>query len=364
MSKVTNFFNEDYLTLAPIDKKSYRHLLNLSSNEAHHPHYKQLFDEFIQQYDNDLVTKYPIFKSAHHFASIYHQGDDAEEMLVPGSDFAINLLMNAFNKKAQGLINHYPNYIGYEHYARLQHIVIKEIPRMESNWRSLLTDTLLETTHQLVVITNPEGFLGQVLPYEEVEKIARVCVKQNHILIIDEAYVEFNTFDHAPLLKEFSNVIIVRSYSKGMGVASMRIGVILSSAEIIAYLRRFASENCISDISLSYLEFILERKEILKNIINDIVSARQKLVSQLSNKLPNWHIYDTQTNFITIATRSSEEAAEVTQQLLKEHIRIRHMVEVEDYTHCIRITLPAADRIGELVTCLMDCNTRNNNIVT
>jgi histidinol-phosphate/aromatic aminotransferase/cobyric acid decarboxylase-like protein len=125
MSDVTAFFNPSFEKLAPIDKMDNRNVLNLSSNEAHHPRFTSLFEEFIREYDVSLVTKYPVFREAHNLASDYHGIAIDQLMLAPGSDFAINLLTNAIGKNTEGLITHSPNYTGYLHYAALQNMSIR-----------------------------------------------------------------------------------------------------------------------------------------------------------------------------------------------------------------------------------------------
>jgi len=139
------FFNDGFESLAKIDKKSYRHLLNLSSNESQHLEYHALFAEFIKDYDPAMVTKYPVFRAAHNEACAYHSVEQNQLMLTPGSDFAINLVMNAIGKNTQSLVTHHPNYNGYQHYASLQNMPI----RLEVN----ITES---------IVANLSHHLGQV----------------------------------------------------------------------------------------------------------------------------------------------------------------------------------------------------------
>lgn len=357
MVDVSYFFNQNYQSLNPIDKQNYRHLLNLSSNESQHEGYTQLFDEFIAQYDSKVITKYPIFRTAHTLACKYHEISCDQLMLVPGSDFAINLLINALSKNAHSLITHTPNYIGYTHYACLHNLNVKHLPIIAdhpSELKNLFLAELQQTKNCLVAITNPEGFFGTVVSYENMKEIAALCFKQNHILIIDEAYVEFNEFNHCKLIGEFSNVIIVRSYSKSMGLASMRMGTIIACAQIVSYLSRFASQNCISDISLSYLEFILHHVDRLKSIKTEVLSLRQDIIRRFHTELSFLNIYNSHTNFITLGARSEREAAKVVQFLLQHNIRVRQITEADHYKHCIRITLPAADKVDTLIHLLRE----------
>lgn len=348
MSFMAQYFNDGFESLAKVDKKSYRHLLNLSSNESQHAHYHRLFADFIKEYDPATVTKYPVFRAAHNDACAYHLVEQNQLMLTPGSDFAINLVMSAIGNNTQGLITHHPNYAGYQHYAALQNMPL----RLES----IITESIVsESSRQLVVITNPEGFLGTVMPLSQIERIAQICEQRQHILVIDEAYIEFNSFDHCQLINKFHNVIILRSYSKGMGLASMRISALMTCSTTIDYLCRFASENSISDISLSYLRFLIQNKAFVQKINHATCSNRDALIKKWHMEQPEWRIYDTSTNFITIATRSIQEAKHIVATMRDNGIRVRRLVEFESHHHCIRITIPPTDQVDNIHDLLSTC---------
>lgn len=336
MSKIDIFFNDSFRRLSPISIINCRNVLNLSHNEIHHPEYLQLFSEFIQEYPVALISRYPFFEQAHELASENHQVGSDQLMLVPGSDFAINLLMNAIGTNSKGLITHTPNYSGYIHYARLQNLRVQEM-------RVITSDFLNAYKNCIVAITNPDSFFGSVIPLNAMVELAEVCVNQNHLLIIDEAYIEFNHFEHRQLINQFDNIIIVRSYSKGLGLASMRLGVIMASRSIISYLSRFSSENCISDIALSYLVFLLKNKPRWKKINSEIGSLRDSLTEKIRLRFSRWQVYPSHTNFITIATHSNAEAIKVKNDFLARGIRIRLLDEDETTSHCLRITIPTPE---------------------
>ena len=76
--------------------------------------------------------------------------------------------------------------------------------------------------HKIVYIDNPSNPTGQIIPLKEIKKV----VKLANTLIVDEAYGEFMPKKNSAvkLLKDFDNVIVTRSFSKGFGLAGLRIG--------------------------------------------------------------------------------------------------------------------------------------------
>lgn len=342
---INQYFNDGYKKLPAIDKMNYRQLINLSSNESQHEAYSHLFADFIKNYDPSIVTRYPVFREAHNEASKYHDMPSSHLMLTPGSDFAINLIINAIGVNMQCLVTHTPNYIGYTHYASLQNMSVIQLKDIDLN-------KIEDHKEALIAITNPDGFLGRTLPLSVISDIAHICHNNNNILIVDEAYIEFNPFEHKDLVHTHDNLIIIRSYSKGLGLASMRLGAIISNKNVIEYLTRFASENCISDISLSYLMYLMRQKNKLRAINQDICNLRDNISHRISQLMKEWSVYKTNSNFLTIATRSEKEALSIQKSLIRKNIRIRVILEDERYKHCLRITVPTINTIDLLLNTL------------
>ena len=183
-------------------------------------------------------------------------------------------------------------------------------------------------------------------------------------LLIDEAYIEFNTFDHQQLINKFDNVIIVRSYSKGMGLASMRLGAITGHARIISYLSRFASENSISDIALSYLIFLFKNKVRWKKINEEICVLRNSLTEKMQLDFPLWKVYVSHANFITIETHSNSEALAIKNIFIENGIRVCLFAE-ETFSHCIRISIPHPETVEfilKLLKSAYDATTKKENL--
>ena len=80
---------------------------------------------------------------------------------------------------------------------------------------SKLIDSINDNT-RLVVISNPFSPIGEYKTIDEVRELCKVCVDKDIILLIDEAYVDFSPGTLLPLIKEFDNVVISRTFSKAL----------------------------------------------------------------------------------------------------------------------------------------------------
>ena len=95
-------------------------------------------------------------------------------------------------------------------------------------------DELRRVRHELAapltIVCSPNNPTGGLLPAEEV---ARLCEDADGLVVVDEAYHEFSGQSVVPLLARHSNLVVLRTFSKAMGLAGLRIGYLLASPEIV-----------------------------------------------------------------------------------------------------------------------------------
>ncbi len=89
-----------------------------------------------------------------------------------------------------------------------------------------------------IALANPNAPTGLMLPIQEVRRLAEHARDHDSVLLVDEAYAAFAPENALPLLKEFDNVLIVRTFSKSHALAGMRVGYAIGSPRLIAALRR------------------------------------------------------------------------------------------------------------------------------
>ncbi|WP_232054766.1 histidinol-phosphate transaminase [Thermococcus sp. 2319x1] len=82
----------------------------------------------------------------------------------------------------------------------------------------------LNPDYSLFYLDNPHNPTGQVLRLKEVEEIVQDAEKKGVLVLVDEAYGDFVEKEESAINLEYDNLIVLRSFSKGFGLASMRIG--------------------------------------------------------------------------------------------------------------------------------------------
>ena len=163
----------------------------------------------------------------------------------------------------------------------------------------------------------------KVLSKEDVIKLIKnvYC-----LVIIDEAYMDFWDQSILDEVENFDNLIILKTCSKAIGLAGIRMGFAVAGETITTALRSVKSPYNTDSISQAICKTVLSEKELLKKCCVELVESRKALhdeVSALARKYVKLEkVYDSVTNFVFIKTAYGKEIYE---KLLEKSIAIRYM---------------------------------------
>jgi histidinol-phosphate aminotransferase len=161
-----------------------------------------------------------------------------------GSDDLLTIITRAFVGPGDSLIYPTPGYILYRTLAEIQDARAVAVP-YEADWSldpARFATEAAATGARLAFLANPNSPSGTALPPGRVADLAR---RLECPLIVDEAYVDFADADCAGLVTEAPNIIITRSFSKGYGLAGLRLGYLLAQPGLVEGLVKVKdSYNC------------------------------------------------------------------------------------------------------------------------
>lgn len=313
--------------------------MNLANNELRHPQLDEIIAGFYATAEISLVTRYPYWPSALTAVARHFSVTTEEVSISAGSDQAIRALARLAAVAGRRMILQWPNYATYQIAAASEGLAVERVQTVgyspEEELKALCAATR-RPGKALVVLTNPHGITGRLLTPDLVAALAAACEEEGHLLVLDEAYVWFAAADHVQLLRRFPNLLLLRSFSKGFGMAGLRFAAMLSSPGIIAYVNRARCAAEISGLAVAFVEHCLAQQSTLRNIWEDIARRRDETAQTIANLNTRWSCPSSAANFQLVDTGTAASAEHVTVGLRERGIRVRSLAEEPTLASCFR----------------------------
>lgn len=264
-----------------------------------------------------------------------------------GSDEVLSFVFYAFFDGDRPLIQPEHTYSFYPVYAGYYNIPLKKIP-LNADF-SLNLEAMVQAAvenQSSVILANPNAPSSLALSCHELrEFLARLPKDRVHV--VDEAYADFGRDSALSLLDEFPNLVVVRTFSKSLSLAGMRLGYAVARAELIQVLHRVKdSFNHFPVDALAQQAGIAAclSSDYYIDCTKKIVRQRDSLVEFLRNR--GWQVLDSATNFV-FAAKDGVCGRQVYQELKEAGILVRRFdtAGIEDY---LRITVGTAEQMDRL----------------
>ncbi len=260
--------------------------------------------------DRILALNPPPFSKAGDFADL----SEDHILFTVGSMEGLDLLLRTFAEPNEDVVCLvHPTFSAYEHWALIHGLKVEKIPLLGENLDSLVIEDIVKINPKMVFLCNPNNPTGTRLNPEIIEKL---CDSIEGFVVVDEAYIEFSNFSSSIFqLHKYSNLIILRTFSKAWGLAGIRCGVIISHKSIIYTLRYVQLPFGFSSFSQAKVrerlfdteETFLSWKRIEKN--------RDDLIENLVTLKGVIKIFKSHTNFIMLVLKDFQRVM----RLLKQH---------------------------------------------
>ena len=173
-----------------------------------------------------------------------------------------------------------------------------------------------------VILTNPNAPTGIALPLPEVEKI--IASNPDHVVVIDEAYVDFGADSAAALVDRYPNLLVVMTYSKSRSMAGARLGFALGQPELIADLEKLkfsTNPYNVNRLTLKLGIAAVASDDYFRANAQRIMATRETTTNALRQM--GFSIPDSQANFLFI-THPQVDGAKLYQACKDKGVLIRH----------------------------------------
>ena len=198
----------------------------------------------------------------------------------------------------------------------------------------------------LIIVCSPNNPTGSSLSEEEIIGLAEGF---DGIVVVDEAYHEFSGRTAVPLLRRLPNLIVLRTFSKAMSMAGLRVGYMLASAELTREVHKATLPYNLNFYSATAAEVACSRYDLLKPRVDLIVAERQRMLRQLSG-LDRVSTFPSEANFFLI--RSPLDPSFIFEELLARDILARDVSRYPMLSDCIRISVGSPDENDRVISAL------------
>ncbi len=236
-----------------------------------------------------------------------YTGQPTERIMAgAGGDEIIDLLMRLFIAPGQKVLDCEPTFGMYSFSARLAEAEIVSVPR-NSSWDVDIPAMLnaIDDSARIVFLASPNNPTGNLLA----EQDARALLDTGVIVCIDETYYEFANRTLCPLLDEYENLVILRSFSKWAGIAGLRVGYAIASGELIGHLMDIKQPYNINVAGEAAVLAALEHRDELLERAATLIEQRKRLEAVM-DELEGVSYYPSEGNFLLcrFERRTAEEA--------------------------------------------------------
>jgi histidinol-phosphate aminotransferase len=202
---------------------------------------------------------------------------------------------------------------------------------------------------QVTIICSPNNPTGCVIDQKDLVSLLEAT---RGLVVIDEAYHEFSGASVVPLLHEYENLIVLRTFSKAMAMAALRVGYLLAAPELAKEIRKAVlpyNLNVISQIAAGVAIEMYQSR--LKPRIEEICDERERLYAELM-QIEGLDPAPSRANFIVARSRVSPRL--VFDELLKRDILIRDVSGYPMLQDYFRVSVGTPEENDELLDALRE----------
>ena len=202
---------------------------------------------------------------------------------------------------------------------------------------------------EVTIICSPNNPTGCTIPTAD---LAALLGAARGIVAVDEAYCEFAGLTAAPLLPDFPNLVVFRTFSKALAMSALRVGYALCAPELAREIGKALLPYNLNVFSQAAAEVAVEvYDDELRPLVETIVAERARLFAELK-KIDGLAPVESEANFMVV--RSAIEPRRVCRELLARDILVRDVSGYPMLSDYFRVSVGTPAENDRLLAALRD----------
>ncbi len=278
-----------------INKKPYR--IKLDANEGKNIFFQDISNEIISFIKEMDINLYPDAESFLLRTEIGKYLNINPDNIVTGngSSEMIELVMKTFIDKDDIILSFIPTFSMYSVFSKIYSGKFVGVNSNEdfSTDIDVLIKKAKEIKPKVILLCNPNNPTGYLINKNEIKKLLD---NVECIVVVDEAYIEFAEGSMVKDITQYKNLIVLRTLSKALGLAAIRLGYMVSNRHIIDTINKVRAPYNLNSISQYIGVKALQNKEKIFEYVEEVKEERKHLYETLM--LLPVEPYPSNTNFI------------------------------------------------------------------
>ena len=247
-----------------------------------------------------------------------------------GSDEVLDIIFKTFMEAGETVVAPYPSYSLHGFFVKINGGRFVTVD-LEDGFR-LDPDALLEARGKIIILCTPNNPTANSFDARAVERVVR---EHDGPVIVDEAYGEFAESSFMPLVEDYENLIVTRTFSKAYGMAGIRVGYMASNLAMAEQLQKIKIPYSLNRVSEQAAIAALSDREYVDRSVELVRRERGRLSDGLVSL--GLKPFPSQSNFVLF--KCPVPSSEVVSRLASKGVLIRDFGKQRRLENCARTTV-------------------------
>lgn len=269
-----------------------------------------------------FLSVYPESSTLYRKLAAFLGVEEDELMLSSGIDGILKTIFEVMTAPGDLVGVASPTYAMYKVYSAMFQARLFEIGyRPDFSLDLDQFEECLRGKPKVIFLPNPNQPIESAFSLSELEGMAQKTLAAGCLFVIDEAYHMFGCPTGLPLVRKYENVVVTRTFSKGFGTPSIRLGFMVSGTDNMKVLAktRFAHES--NALSNAVAEYLLDHYAMVEDYVREVVAGREHVKSELARMGLRCH--GNTGNYLLIDLGSQAAAARIVAGLRERLIYVK-----------------------------------------
>lgn len=280
---------------------------------------KEFVDSVLREITPEFLAIYPEPDRFLHKYAKFVGVNFANLMCTNGSDMAIRYLLETFGEVGKEVVTVAPSFEMY--WVNCKILGYKHVPVQYEADLSLRIEKVIAAINEntrIVVLLNPNNPVGNVYSDDEFELVRQRAEEVGALVIVDEAYHYFYSKSFLGKALASPNVVVLRTFSKLMSLAAVRLGVIIGNPDLIGNVKKARLTFDANSVALLFAERLMEHPDIIENLVKIQQEGKDWLLAELCKR--DYWCRDCIGNFVFI--KPNHDAHDVALRLERMNVLV------------------------------------------